>query len=460
MKKIVWVVLVLLSGGVLASEPLVVHEWGTFTVLQDAEGNSIPGVNINEESLPSFVHKLAENLAPDSHELGALIGTGNFAALRSKGIARYYHAALMRMETPIVYLYPPEGDVDKPIDLEVEFNGGWITEWYPEATVHAPGYTPKNHALMKDLTPGTVGKISWQGVKITPDASSPETDFPVWLAPRQTAAPRLTTGLGETEDYLFYRGVANLQAPLRVVTAGDNLEIRLNPEAEHKLAHPSALEMWLVEIKADVTLSYRRVQVRGDGDVVATTSAVFDADAKTGGRLALRAEMKKVLVAEGLFADEAEAMLNTWEVSYFRTPGLRLFFNLPQAWTDTVLPLTVKGYENTVQKRAMIGRIELVSARQQALLDTIVQGPVSTSEWFHSIWWKGFDQTVYMKRMKELQEGTASLEDYGMEIPPDYRAYMELGRFREALILHRVARDKDKNLYQFAQNYRLPLPKK
>jgi hypothetical protein len=47
---------------------LTVHEWGTFTVLQDERGVALPGVNINEESLPRFVHRLSSELAPDSHE--------------------------------------------------------------------------------------------------------------------------------------------------------------------------------------------------------------------------------------------------------------------------------------------------------------------------------------------------------------------------------------------------------
>ena len=32
------------------------------------------------------------------------------------------------------------------------------------------------------------------------------------------------------------------------------------------------------------------------------------------------------LVAEGLYTDEARALLNTWELSYFKSTGLRVFF--------------------------------------------------------------------------------------------------------------------------------------
>ena len=47
----------------------------------------------------------------------------------------------------------------------------------------------------------------------------------------------------------------------------------------------------------------------------------------------LRTDMHRALVAEGLFADEADAMLDTWQEAYFHSPGLRLFFTVPQEWT-------------------------------------------------------------------------------------------------------------------------------
>ena len=43
-----------------------------------------------------------------------------------------------------------------------------------------------------------------------------ETSSRTWLAPRNVDAAIVTTKEGESEKYLFYRGVANRQAPLRV----------------------------------------------------------------------------------------------------------------------------------------------------------------------------------------------------------------------------------------------------
>src|SRR5688500_14380653 len=56
-------VLLLLPLVTLASPDdgqLVVHEWGTFTSLQDEAGRSVGGVNIDDEPLPKFVHRLGQ----------------------------------------------------------------------------------------------------------------------------------------------------------------------------------------------------------------------------------------------------------------------------------------------------------------------------------------------------------------------------------------------------------------
>ena len=41
-----------------SSDALVVHEWGTFTVLQDESGKPVGGINTDDEPLPNFVHNL------------------------------------------------------------------------------------------------------------------------------------------------------------------------------------------------------------------------------------------------------------------------------------------------------------------------------------------------------------------------------------------------------------------
>src|SRR5256714_3158521 len=84
-----------------AAEKLVVHEWGTFTSLQDERGNTIGGINTDDEKLPSFVHDLLRG------KDAQLRGSGNPWA--SKGIPGGTRDEItMRLETPVIYFHPPK----------------------------------------------------------------------------------------------------------------------------------------------------------------------------------------------------------------------------------------------------------------------------------------------------------------------------------------------------------------
>jgi len=62
--------LVLVCGAAAGSvgPAAVIHEWGTFTALQDEEGRAVAGINVDDEPVPGFVHDVAAGLA---HVCGA-----------------------------------------------------------------------------------------------------------------------------------------------------------------------------------------------------------------------------------------------------------------------------------------------------------------------------------------------------------------------------------------------------
>ena len=59
-------------------------------------------------------------------------------------------------------------------------------------------------------------------------------------------------------------------------------------------------------------------------------------------------------------------MLDTWKLSYFESPGLRVFFLLPRSWIDAHLPLRLSTPAEIT--RVMVGRIELVTELQRTTL--------------------------------------------------------------------------------------------
>jgi hypothetical protein len=75
---------------------------------------------------------------------------------------------------------------------------------------------------------------------------------------------------------------------------------------------------------------------------------------------ALRAELERLLVREGLYEREARAMVDTWSDSWFEQ-GTRLFYVVPRRLVDAILPLEIRPAATDVA-RAFVGRVELVTA--------------------------------------------------------------------------------------------------
>jgi len=109
--------------------------------------------------------------------------------------------------------------------------------------------------------------------------------------------------------------------------------------------------------------------------MLAQTSASFNpADFSSHNLEKLKSTLEAELVAEGLFPDEAQALLNTWELSYFKSPGLRVFFLVPRTWTDF---LSATGNLAAGRHhRVMVGRIELITPAQRSRLQQLASYPV------------------------------------------------------------------------------------
>lgn len=430
MKALALIPLILLAAALPADNTLIVHEWGTFTCLQDEDGQAIAGINTDDEPVPHFVHDLAWSLLIPATEL-----PNNFF----QGAPRCHPDVTMRLETPVIYFHLPNSQT-KPVTLNVnvEFRGGWLTQFYPAADAIAPGVEswPKFGHLHSD----TVGALSWPALAVGTDAKGPDTTEHVWTLPRAVEAASVTTTNNESEKFLFYRGVAHIDAPLRVARdpSGDQLLLhsQLDPALQGKVPF-EIRHLWLTEIRADGSSAFRRLDpvtlTGGEQDVLATTPATFAAKEFSKRNTALfRKDMHRALVGDGLFDDEADALLNTWELSYFKSAGLRLFFIVPRAWTDYYLPLQIS--TPTQVQRVMMGRIELVTPAQRELLRKIAAGPAPDLQGIRAIGVGRIDQRT---------------------VPRLYRTYLDLGRFRNALVLDEQKRRPTGALEAFISNNRL-----
>jgi hypothetical protein len=396
-----------------AATPLVVHEWGTFTSFQDADGRTIAGINVDDEPVPWFVHRLGSVPAT---------GPGNLPATWSQGAPSCHPEVTMRLETPVLYFYPTAGWAAAAFDVRATFAGGWLTEFFPAASADRGDFP-------RTLDAQARGSLLWRQVRLDPDAKAllHDTTYRVWLAPRKVNATVVSNPESkEAEKYLFYRGVGHLDAPLTFKERNGAIDIALRGDEARLTTLP---RVWLVEVLPDGRVRYQALPAGGR----AISAAAF-APAAAGMKTSLeglRRELADALTGQGLYADEAAAMLETWKLSYFESQGLRAFFLLPQDWTDAHLPLSISTPADVT--RVMVGRVELVSAHQRAMLAKLQALPEASIP----------AVPLYVQDRSAVVNGLATkgplsklYRKSGREVPESLLAYESLGRFRDALLAH------------------------
>ena len=83
-----------------APAPLAIHEWGTFTSLQDEQGKAVGGINTDDEPVPKFVHRLTSWLRLSATDIPNQFYQGTPAC---------HPDVTMRLETPVLYFHVPAG---------------------------------------------------------------------------------------------------------------------------------------------------------------------------------------------------------------------------------------------------------------------------------------------------------------------------------------------------------------
>jgi len=176
------------------------------------------------------------------------------------------------------------------------------------------------------------------------------------------------------------------------------------------------------------------------------------ADFSTGNLAKLRDSLQRALVADGLFADEAEGLLNTWEVSYFKSPGLRVFFLVPREWTDFYLPLETSLPADI--NRVMVGRIELITSQQRkdlAMISRFSIGKIHSDALRMQTDFQS-NRSRSDAEWRQLESGAKPLSS-AISVPSTYQTFLDLGRFRYALILDEAKHHPTTGLTNFIATY-------
>ncbi len=300
---------------------LRVHEWGTFTSKAGPDGKPIAWAPLNGPSdLPCFV----TILNPTSIKLSR----PGIGAIK----------ATVRMETPVLYFYSSH---EQTARVSVRFERGIITEWYPHARVPEPAF-PLFSAP---------GGIDWDEVRIQPGATprfQVDGDESHYYAARETDASPIRVGW-QSEKFLFYRGLASFPVP---ITARIDDTGRVDVDVA---GQPDISTLVLFQNESG-RVGYRVVRD-------APTRVKLDRPVLAGTVDTLRRDLQALLVEEGLYQREAHAMVETWRDAWFEQ-GTRLFYLVPRAMVDAVLPLQIEPQPLDVT-RVFVGRIELSAPEVQ-----------------------------------------------------------------------------------------------
>jgi hypothetical protein len=316
-----------------ANANLAVHEWGTFTSIAGHTGQALRWLPLDGSSdLPNFVeHLRGAELKP------GLQGT-------------------VRMETPVLYFYSP---IQTTLSLSISFAKGLITEWYPHADRIKPGAD-------KLLLPTSLfdhnfdGSIAWNAVTISPGlaANFPHDDMETrYYAARETASVPVIVNApagAQQEKFLFYRGVSVTPIPVTAQSSPDGrvLVKNLGPDAV-----PSVI---LFERRGN-RMGYRlggalqRATTLNPSDLTATMES-------------LTHDLEDILTAQGLFPDEARAMIATWQSSWFEE-GSRLLYIVPVGFVNSILPLSIHPTPSQAV-RVFVGRLELITPATERAVET------------------------------------------------------------------------------------------
>ena len=407
------------------SDKLIVHEWGTFTTFSGSNGVHLDFRPLLQNELPGFVCDRANPWG----EMGV--------SLFSKGRIR----TRVRMETPVTYFYT---DIERKVRASVEFPQGLLTEFYPPVVSMAPAFDSQK-AFQEGGEPVGQGKLDWGEIDLIPTSkllpAIDDQQTAAWMGEhlassilpfaggdhyaaarntdsalvhvRHKNAPKWGFGFlhasGTTdlehgefiEKFLFYRGVGKFDVPVSV-------------------SNPAEDQFLVTNTGTDPLPRMIVLRVTGDQRSYAFVPGVQpgkSVDLPTAMQAVELDPLQKLVVAEliqtGLYAKEAQAMVDTWSSSWFTEEGLRLFYLVPQKVTDEILPLTITPKPDE-QLRVMVGRVEIMPKSQEAeLLQAVALSAQARAEW-------------QVQHAELTAEGQAA-----HPMPPVPPVFVQLGRFAE-----------------------------
>jgi hypothetical protein len=394
---------------------LVVHEWGTFLSVQGSDGSSLGGMVDSDEILPSFVESrglgtwqrsqmrlkmetpvtyfytdrpcdvqvrvempkgILTHWYPGVKAFGPALKPSELRAISSKPEVistkrGQVFTGLIRSETPTsVELIDVSGSIIKIAKKDIDerataatvklvaSEGNSFLDW---RNVHlvpdTQGASRKPAALLKPVT----AEQTWRYVRETDSAL---VQVKAWVPAGQNFEHQTAV-----EKFLFYRGLGTFDLPLEIRSTEAASDLQLTLRNKHS---QSLQGMFVIRVEKDTIQFASLGDLEGNASRLVSAGSLFSAPlpCQEGVPLA-KSAVASALVSAGLFPKEAQAMVNTWERSYFRTEGLRMLFLLPHDMVNSAIPIQIRPAPEKLV-RVMVGRIEMLTPGRERQIEKLV----------------------------------------------------------------------------------------
>ena len=378
--------------------------------MQGADGICLEGVSHEEEPLPDFVYSRTK------------VRECPLRAYGYKGLEVPVEHATQKMETPVLYFHTKAA---RRARVRVDFVRGLISQWYPVSDLLGPPETAAGAGPL-DVSKIDRSFLQWD-VDLIPKGADAglylpavATDDP-WAFARNVDAAAVRTvprqapermGPTESERFLFYRGLGAFTLPVLVKHDSKGEKSWFVNDGKEGL--PFAFSLRVSEKGG---AAFRDL---GPVGALHAIDATIDRDAGEEPAVVasrLKTAVASALVAQGLFADEAKAMVETWSRQWFLSVGTRVIYGVPRATTDEILPLSIDPKPDSLV-RVLVGRLEYMTPDAEALVA-------------RALAWRLSKEAVFRETAKSLLGG--------------------LGRFLEPFVRRILATTSDPDVRKSAQ---------
>jgi hypothetical protein len=399
---------------------LIVHEWGTFLSVQGSDGVTLGGMVDSDEQLPPFVESrsistwercmMREKMeTPVTYFYTDRPRDVQVQVRMPKGVLTHWFPNVCRFGPK-----PGAKSAVSPTDSYLD----WCTLHlipdklpYPREEIHV-ATTTKGQVYSGRIVSRTADEVVLQAqdlgarlislptkelreLAVAKDSKGPPppklpdvAPEQIWRYARQTdsALVQVQTRQMEAipggnrikreyqcEKFLFYRGLGTFTLPLEVRSNDGPNKAGLVLRLHNTQAQPLR-GLFAVSVAKD-TIQFAELTdlpAKATREVAAASVFVSPVPLEVGVPQ-VKSAVAKALVTAGLYPREAQAMVNTWENSYFRTAGMRMLYVLPRETVDGVIPLQIRPAPNDLV-RVMVGRVEVLTPAAERRIEEAVTG--------------------------------------------------------------------------------------